>query len=151
MSTKPYILVRRTPAGLICAHTAAFDGYIRAARTAGQVLYNNGAVKTKAAANAFSEALRKQPIGTIWGHPSGYDFRILRADFTTDGVAITPGLRVITNDFRWGLVEATQFLSESSVAPGGQFFDHFYLLNDETDRYPYARFDSERLSTKDPR
>lgn len=144
MSTK-YLLIRRLPDGRVRSHMTAFDGFLRAARVAGQVLLDSSAVTTRRAAGLFAEALRKQPLGTIWPHPSGYNFRIIRADFTTDGVAITPGLRVVTNDKTWGTVEAAQFMTGLSLDPGGDFFDGFYLVEG-----PDKKFNGERLATKEP-
>lgn len=151
---KGFILIRRLPDDTIKAHTTPFRTFAHAARAAGQSLQDSQAAGS-AAARLFADALARRPLGTIWGHDSGCDFRILRAHLTTDAVAITPGLRVITNDLKWGFVEPTQFMNEAdSFGPGGEYFDDpreggWYLLTHE-DGVPYAKFNGARLATKSP-
>lgn len=150
MSTQRYLLIRRTPDRVIKARTLTFTGVRAAAGAAGQILHDNAGV-WEGDAQKFAAALTAQPVGVIWGHPSGYDFRILPAHFTADGIAITPGLRVITNDLKWGTVEVDQFMNEADpFGPGGQHADGWYHLNHE-DGTRYARFNGERLGTVRPR
>lgn len=146
MST--YILVRRLPDGEIEAHTTAFDTVGHAARAAALWLSGNR-VAGSAAARLFGDALARRPIGTIWGHPAGYDFRILRADFTTDGAPITPGMRVFNYyDRWWGVVTLEQFMRESPIGPGGQYFNNWYAVARESDAYS-TDLNGERLATKE--
>ena len=106
----------------------------------------------KLAAN-FASAFAGMPIGTILGHGgSNHDFRILPAYFTADAapIAIRPGLKVITNDMVWAIVEPTQFMNETDpFLPGGQFFDGWYNVN-HLDGSRYAKFNGERLGTRKP-
>lgn len=46
--------------------------------------------------------------------------------YTSDGVEITPGLRVMTIDVKWGTVEPEQFTRERSTDPGGEYFDGWF-------------------------
>lgn len=141
-----YILVRRRHDGAISAHAASpFDAVRWAARAAGIVLYERGAEPVLSTAQKFGATLGEQPLGTIWGHRSGDDFRILIADYTSDGVAITPGLRVQDNNLKWGLVEAPQFFDDGMLMPGGQYFDHWYYVVRENGHR--ERFNGERLTT----
>lgn len=66
---------------------------------------------------------------------------------TANGVVISPGLRVITNDLIWGTVEAAQFTDGGPLDPGGEYFDGwFYVMYDDGRR---GRFNGERMSTRD--
>ena len=148
-TTQGYLLIHRDAEGNITAPNVPYKTFAHAARGAGMALERHKLAGSAAARN-FASALARRPLGTIWGHGSGYDFRILRPDFTADGVAITPGLKVITNDLKWGLVEPTQFMSEKdSFAPGGEHHDGWYLLTHE-DGTLYAKFNGERLGIRHP-
>lgn len=142
-----FILVRRLPTGEIKAHSMPFVDINRAAAAAAHVLKDNAGVGS-ATARLFGDALGRRSVGTVWGHPNGYDFRILTADFTADAVMIIPGLRVLDNDCEWGHVEATQFMSEGVTAPGGPYFDNWYLVQRDGETVAHKKFNGERLTTK---
>lgn len=145
MNVTTYILVRRTPQGTVLAHRMPFPSVRDAARVAGLVLSDNAGLK-QAEAQTFSAQLAAEPIGTIGEHACGYAFRILAADFTDDGVLITPGLRVMTNDLEWGSVGRDQFMRTSPMAPGGQHFEGWYSVElNDTGRE--KDFNGERLTT----
>lgn len=145
-----FILVRRLPTGEIKAHATAFVDVPRAAAAAAHVLKDNAGVGS-ATARLFAAALDRRPVGTVWGHPSGYDFRILIADYTTDGAAIIPGLRVLDYDRQWGAVEASQFMAEELGTPGGQYFDNWYYVQRDGEASAYKKFNGERLTTREPK
>jgi hypothetical protein len=70
--------------------------------------------------------------------------------YTDNGVEITPGLRVMTNDWRWGTVEASQFTDGGLTYPGGEYFDGwFYVIYDGQDGRG-SRFNGERMTTYPP-
>jgi hypothetical protein len=104
-------------------------------------------VAGSAAARLFGDALARRPLGTIWGHASSWDFRILEADHTADNVLITPGLRVLDCDRRLAVIDPAQFFDDSSCYPGGQYFDHWYYVTRDGEDRPYKRFNGERLTT----
>lgn len=70
-------------------------------------------------------------------------YRILVADLTSNGVPITPGLRVLDYDQRKGHVVAPQFMATSSLAPGGEYFDGWYHV--EADGGSTRLFNGSRL------
>lgn len=70
-------------------------------------------------------------------------YRILKADFTSNRVPITPGLRVLDYDQRNGAVVAPQFMATSSLAPGGEYFDGWYHV--EADKGSTRLFNGSRL------
>lgn len=149
MTTNAFILIRQLPSGEIAAHGTPFVTFEHAAAAAARFLTENK-LAGSAAARLYANALARRPLAAVHPHTSGYAFRILRADFTTDNVAITPGLRVITNDVRWATVEATQFMCETDAfGPGGIYHDGWYNLTGE-DGHPYNKFNGERLATKSP-
>lgn len=143
-----FILVRRLPTGEIGADSVAFVDIPRAAAAAARILKDDAGVGS-ATARLFADALARRPVGTVWGHPNGYDFRILIADFTVDRVPIIPDLRVLDYDYEWGAVESTQFMSEQLTAPGGQLFDNWYLVQRDGESAARKKFNGERLATKD--
>jgi hypothetical protein len=143
-----FILIRRQTTGEITAPAVSFESIPRAAAAAARLLVETG-VGT-AAARLYANALARRPAGTIWGHPRGDNFRILIADFTSNNVPITPGLKVLDYDREWGTVEETQFLAEEYGTPGGQYFDNWYYVRRDGDDRAYKKFNGERLTTKDP-
>jgi hypothetical protein len=68
---------------------------------------------------------------------------------TSDGVEITAGLRVFTNDWVWGTVSARQFERGGMTDPGGQYFDGWYDVELDTGRT--ALLNGERMTTREPR
>lgn len=147
MSTKNgYILIHRYPGGEIKAHDAEFDTFPRAVRAAGLWLESVTEV-SKAAVERFTQAMM---LATLRTHRSGHAFRILRADHTADGHAIVPGLRVVTNDLDWGTVEENQFMAHGELDPGGEHFNHWYLVRRESDGYT-TQFNGERLGVRMPK
>lgn len=69
--------------------------------------------------------------------------------YTDNGVEITPGLRVMTNDWKWGTVEPKQFTNGGMTYPGGELFDGwFFVIYDGDERG--SRFNGERLTTRAP-
>lgn len=143
-----YLLIRRLPTGEIKSHTTPFASINYAARTAALCLKDNGAAHS-ADARLFGDALARRPIGTICGHKSGYDFRIVTADFTADKVAITPGARLFNYyDRVWVTVVAEQFMFGKPTHPGGDAFDGWYDVARESDGY-ISLLNGERLATKE--
>ncbi len=144
-----YLLIRRLPDGVIKSHSMTFASGNKAARAAGVVLYDNAGVQM-AVAQRFSALVAREP-GEVWEHSeSGYAFRVLVADFTANGVAITPGLRVITNNMEWATVDPAQFMDTSILMPGGRAFDRWYYVIHDGDSHPKDRFNGERLATVAP-
>jgi len=150
-----FILVYRTPQDEIKVY-AHGDGdptvyafRVNATAVSYTVLTHAGVDYTDA--EIFRAKFTEQPTGTVWGHPTRYDFRVLAVDFTVDGVPITPGLRVLDYDREWGTVEETQFLAEEYGTPGGQFFDHWYYVRRDGEDRARKRFNGERLTTKEPK
>jgi len=144
-----FLLIRRKPTGEIDAPAHAFNDTPHAARCAGLQLARDGAAGS-VAARLFGDALGRRPIGTVWGHPSGYDFRILEAAFTEDGAPITPGMRVFNYyDHEWGTIDAGQFMHEGDLSPGGKFFDHFYDFTRENESRSFKKLNGQRLATKE--
>jgi hypothetical protein len=156
MSTK-YLLIHRGPDGTVGFRKGpvdgAFPGKPSAADAVAMILIGKRAETDAKMARRFASALGRMEVGAILGHGgSNYDFRILPAYFTADKkpVPITPGLKIITNDLKWGIVEPTQFMNETDpFLPGGQFFDGWYNVN-HLDGSRYAKFNGERLGTKKP-
>lgn len=144
-----FILVRRLPTGEIKAPSVAFVDIPRAAAAAAHILKNDAGVGS-ATARLFGDALGRRPVGTVWGHPNRNDFRILVADFTSDGIPVTPGLRVLDYDREWGAVEETQFMCEELSTPGGQYFDNWYYVRRDGETGAHKKFNGERLTTKEP-
>jgi hypothetical protein len=70
---------------------------------------------------------------------------------TDDGVEIIAGLRVFTNNARWGTVEATQFTRGRSTDPGGDYFKGWFDVVEDDDqgqpRGGTVLLDGERMST----
>lgn len=156
MSTK-YLLIHRNPSGRIAAVEGPHSGglfitHATAARATEKVLRRSGAEKNQKIARDFSLTFSRTPVGTLRGHGSGHDFRILPADFTADitPVPITPNLKVITIDMEWVHIEPTQFMDEKDdFGPGGRFFDGWYLVV-HGNGSRYNKFNGERLGTKKP-
>jgi hypothetical protein len=145
------LLIRRSPLGKITAYgDTAYSSVEHAALAAKGSLIGSGVAGSRNA-RLFGDALGRRPVGTVWGHPSGYDFRILEAHHTSDRALITPSLRVLDYDRRWGVVEPTQFMDEGIMAPGGQYFDGWYYIHCDGDDQPYKKFNGERLATKEPK
>lgn len=73
---------------------------------------------------------------------------------TYDGVEIVAGLRVYTNNARWGTVEAKQFTRGRSTDPGGEFFKGWFDVVEDDDQGQPGRgtvlLDGERMSTVKP-
>lgn len=67
---------------------------------------------------------------------------------TDNGVEITPGLRVFTNDWVWGEVCPEQFESGSVLDPGGQYFNGWFKVKLESGKI--SLYNGERLSTRKP-
>lgn len=88
-------------------------------------------------------------VGSIVSHRKLPDllYRILEADFTSNGRPITPGLRVEDYDRRTGVVESAQFMDDGMMTPGGRYFrEHpwYYVLRDGEDR-SHRQFDGSRM------
>lgn len=65
--------------------------------------------------------------------------------FTSDRVEITPGLKVMTNEAKWGVIDPAQFIRGCNTDPGGQYFDGWFIvLYENGDR---ALMNGERLRT----
>lgn len=143
-----FLLIHRTPTGKITAQPVPFTSFNRAAAACARILTGAG-VAGSANARLFADAIARRPLGTIWGHPSGYDVRILAADFTEDGAPITPGARLFNYyDQAWGHVVASPFMAEGVLYPGGQFFDHWYDFARECDGWVH-KLNGQRLATKE--
>lgn len=144
-----FLLIRRSPDGKITADARLHITFPHAALASAKNLVTGGYAGT-ANARLFAEALTRRPPGTIWGHPSGLDYRILCADFTADRVPITPGLRVLDYDRRWGTVYPDQFMDDGMMTPGGEYFDGWYYVQSDGDDRPYKKFNGERMTTREP-
>jgi hypothetical protein len=75
----------------------------------------------------------------------GYDPKAYR---TSDGVPITPGLRVLTNELQWGTVAKAQFSNGNQCAPGGAYFNGWFevIYDDGT----FVLQDGGRITTTPP-
>lgn len=147
-----FILIYRTPTGEIKAYAhreepTLYVFPLNAALASYAVLAAAGI--DIADARLFAEKLSQQRPGTVWGHPTRYDFRVLHADFTVNNVAITPGLRVLDYDREWGAVEETQFMAQEYTAPGGQYFDNWYYVRRDGETSAHKKFNGERLTTRE--
>jgi hypothetical protein len=144
-----FLLIRRMPSGKIDAYREqTFPTLHHAAAAARGALIGAGLAGT-ARARLFADALARRPLATIWGHPSGWDFRILAADFTEDAAPITPGARLFNYyDRQWGTVLPDQFMAEGLLYPGGNAFDHWYDFARESDGH-IAKFNGQRLASRE--
>ena len=76
------------------------------------------------------------------------------ADYDTDshktdnGVSITPGLRVFTNDWEWGTVEPGQCTSGAVSDPGGEWFNGWFRV--ALDSGSTKIYNGERMTTVRP-
>lgn len=70
---------------------------------------------------------------------------------TDNGVRITPGLRVFTNEYAWATVDAEQFEPGGKVHDAG-FDGWFYVTYEPDQEWGQGRkaFNGERLSTRKP-
>lgn len=145
-----YLLIRRFPDGSIHSNAKPVLGRKTTAAAAATILRMRAGEVYRQASH-FAAALARQPDGTIWGHASGYDFRILVPDYTSDGVAITPGLRVFNlHDQQWGIIEPLQFMDQGLHSPGAPGFDGHYLFQKDGDGYGTRKFRGDRLTTRGP-
>ncbi|MBQ6358489.1 MAG: hypothetical protein IJI97_05970 [Clostridia bacterium] len=65
--------------------------------------------------------------------------------YTSDGVEITPGLKVMTNEVKWGIIDPAQFTSGRSTHPGGEYFNGWFdVLYEDGSR---VLMNGERLRT----
>lgn len=144
-----YLTIYRTPEGKIKAHPTPLPSHGHAALATGRVLTVN-AVCGSANARLFAGAMARRDIATVWGHESGYDFRILFADFTADGALIMPGMRVFNYyDREWGTIEPGQFMREDQLGPGGKLFDGWYDFIRDGDTRSFKKLNGERLAVKE--
>lgn len=152
MPETQYLLIRRIPTGKI-ASSGPFTSRGHAAVAAARTLTGAG-VASAAKARAFAEALGLLDVGQVHSYEQeggkSYDFRVLVADFTVNGVAITPGLRVLDYDRKWGAVEAPQFMDDGMMTPGGEYFDGWYRVHRDGEARAYKKFNGERLTTREP-
>lgn len=135
-----YLLIHRSPSGQIAAHGAVFDEAEDAARTA--TLYLPGELDT---VNMFVDDFALKLTGAVAEHPDGYSFRVVRADFTSDGIPITPDLKVYISNEWWGTVAAEQFMVTDLFSPGSRFHDGWYLVCKSG--APHAKYNGERMQT----
>ena len=150
----PYILIQRDPAGLISAvdlaqsiHPTTYATPTHAARTAGY-LFSQLPGQQRGMGARVTRNLAARPIGGIlpaWN--TGHAFRILRADFTQDGIPITPGLEITENNLKAAVVDSAQFMDPGDLMPGGAHFDRWYYVTYPGDERRSERFDSTRLTT----
>lgn len=144
METPVYLLIYRTPYKSITTPGTVYTTMERAGRAAGLVLYDNASVP-RSTAQKHGDKIASRPVGSVYVHDSGYDFRILRADHTANGIPITPGLRVVNNDLKWGTVGRAQFMAEGASNPGGEHFLSWYDV--DVDGHGRKPFDGGRLTT----
>lgn len=150
MNGTSYLLIRRFPDGSIHSNTKPIRGRKTAASAAATILRMRAGEVYRQASH-FAAALARQPDGAIWGHASGYDFRMLVPDYTADGAAITPGLRVFNlHDREWGTIEPLQFMDQGLNSPGAPGFDGHYFFQKQDERYATRKFRGDRLSTQGP-
>lgn len=144
-----YLLIRRSPQGKITAHGGTVYRTVDHAAAAAKGSLISSGVAGSGNARLFGDALGRRPLGTIWGHPSGYDFRILAADFTDDGAPITPGARLLNYyDNEWGTIEPTQFMHGGLLSPGGIAFDGWYNFTRDKDGWE-CKLNGQRLAAKE--
>ena len=69
---------------------------------------------------------------------------------TFDGVEITPGLRVLTNDWVWGTVLPEQFETDYSTGPNGKYFDGWFRVALDTNPGDTrgGLYNGERMTTR---
>jgi hypothetical protein len=151
---KGFILVKCTGSddATITRVGGLFVNVGEAGRAAGRdLMASHGVPQTQA--EEFAALLAKEwdapgtvALDTIVYNPaSNQNYRILTADFTSNGVPITPGLRVQENNKRLGTVDAAQFMNGGMLVPGGECFDHwYYVLRDDESR-AVERFNGERM------
>ncbi|MEV8601857.1 hypothetical protein AB0465_18485 [Streptomyces griseoviridis] len=65
---------------------------------------------------------------------------------TFDGVEITPGLRVLDYDRKWGVVDPAQFERGGDLDPGGKHFNGWYDI--KRDDGSTSLMNGERLTTR---
>lgn len=135
-----YLLVHRRPGGQIAAHGGVFEEADEAAHTA--TLYIPGPLDE---AGEFTTRFARMLPGAVAEHSDGYSFRVIRADFTSDNVPITPDLKVHINNEWWGTIAADQFMATDLFSPGSRFFDGWYLVYKGSK--PYAKYNGERMRT----
>lgn len=79
--------------------------------------------------------------------------------YTDDGVEITPGLRVFTNDWSWYVVGSKQFTERDDNGepylnnPGGQYFDGWFRCWPEGTSESEGNgtiYNGERMTTREP-
>lgn len=145
--SETYLLIRRTPLGKIMS-SGPFTTIGHAAVAAARTLTGAG-MAGSGNARLFADALAILPLGTVKAHLSGYDFRILAADYTEDGAPITPGLRVFNYyDQTWGHIDAAPFMAENPAGPGGKFFNGWYDFTKDGDDRSCKMLNGQRLATK---
>jgi hypothetical protein len=143
-----YTIVYRAPDHSIGSYDRPFLTAVRAAAQA-RIILTSLKLAGTADARLFADALASRPIGTVWGHDSGYDFRVLEADFTVDNHVIRPGARLYNYyDAKWGTVLPDQFMAEDLLSPGGQYFDGWYNFAREEDGH-VQKFNGERLASRE--
>lgn len=67
---------------------------------------------------------------------------------TSDGVEITPGLRVFTNDWEWGTVDAKPFERGGLSDPGSPYFQGWFDVVMDNGRR--SLYDGSRMTTRKP-
>ncbi|MFE0472635.1 hypothetical protein ACFW2V_13570 [Streptomyces sp. NPDC058947] len=106
-----------------------FAGIADATQAIERSLLEHGMQAREAARFAYGIAGCR--LGVIHHAPKAADmyYRILVADFTSNNVPITPGLRVLDYDRQEGRVAVPQFMATSSLAPGGEYFNGWYYVD----------------------
>lgn len=139
-----FLLIRRTPHMVVMAYPTLFEDPADAGNAVADVLLNYTSL-TRPAAQRDGREFAQLEVGEIFEHPSKYQFRVIRADFTGNGKPITPGLRVLNNDLRQGTVCRAQFMRTGDLAPGGRGFIGWYDV--DVDGGGRTGFNGERLTT----
>lgn len=145
---RKYILIRRADSdnATITAVGAVYPSPVRAASAAGDDLIVHGSPKSDAV--EYATLLAAHSVGAIQSDPeTGPAYRILAADFTSDGRPILPGLRVLDYDRREGRVKPAQFMQDGLLRPGGEHFDHWYFVVPDGKAGRGRAFNGERLKT----
>lgn len=69
---------------------------------------------------------------------------------TDNGVEITPGLRVFTNDWEWGTVLEENWKYQGPTDPGGEHFDGWFRVRlDLQGDEGYRLYNGERMTTSE--
>lgn len=97
-------------------------------------------------ARKFASEVTGMRVGSIdYAEAADRYYRLLFANTTSNGVPVVPGLRVLDYDQRKGHVVAAQFMAQSSLSPGGEYFNGWYHVEEDDRPGRTKLFNGERL------